>query len=79
MGIYAEALERYLNAKWVELVAALFLWCVALILYLSLERRRLRAARSRVSRAKSRQSAPTRHAGAKRKSAAACFMFCCSF
>lgn len=52
MGIYAEALERYLNAKWVELVAALFLWCVALIFYLYLERRRLRAARSRVSRSK---------------------------
>lgn len=52
MGIYAEALERYLSVKWVELVTALFLWCVALILYLYLERRRLRAARSRIIQSK---------------------------
>lgn len=52
MGIYSEALERYLNAKWVELIAALFLWCVALILYLYLEHRRIRSARSRLDRAK---------------------------
>lgn len=57
MGIYSETISRYLTVKWTELVVALFLWCVALILYLSLEHRRIVAARNRRDRALKNSSA----------------------
>ncbi len=58
MGIYSEAISRYLTVKWVELVIMLFLWSVALIFYLYLERRRIVRARNQRNRAKKNGSLP---------------------
>lgn len=50
MGICSEALDRYLNLKWVEMIAALFLWAVAIILYGYLEKKKIANAKRKQER-----------------------------
>lgn len=69
MGIFSEAMERYLNVKWVEMIAALFLWAVAVILYGYLEKKRL-------AKAKRKRAKQEKHTGAKRKKMMPEFMRC---